>query len=318
MPRALSVPLAAPVAAGRAVARRPIASELLTLLTLAPRPAGRVGDQGSYFLVFADPCFRPLSLCSPAGGSEGQHAVGRPRMPGRRPNLRMEDPILGVQKKTKPGEALAELAAKINAGHEECLTALQTSLGTFLEHARDTGALLQEAKDKVNQAGERWLIWVKDHCDFSVAQAQRYMRIANRYDELRKSEEDPTRPSLREALGLLSANSGTKAKQRRRALPQLFKVSSRTVVAELTRKARKVRLPDDSPEKRFVGTKASEIARQVLALVRKSQLKDKGDEPINPAQLAVALLEKLKASLNATLVVEVKEPGPASWRARRS
>jgi len=123
---------------------------------------------------------------------------------------------------------------------------------------------------------------------------------------------------MREALRLLSANSGTKAKQRRRASLPLIKVPSRAVVAELTRKAPDVQLPDDSPEKQFVGAKASEIARQVLALVRKSQLKDNGNHPINRAQLAVALLEQLKASLKATLVVKVKDPGPASRWARRS
>ena len=216
---------------------------------------------------------------------------------------------MGAQNKTRPAETLTKLAAKINAGHKECLTALEKSLGTFLEHARHTGTLLQEAKDKVAMAGERWLTWFEEHCGFSVAQAQRYMRIANRYDELKKSGGNLTRLSLREALRLLSANSGTKAKQRRRASPPLFKVSSQAEVAKLTRKAPEVRLPDDSPEKRFVGAKASEIARQVLALARKSQLKDNGEDPINQAQLAVALLEQLKASLDATLVVEVKGAG---------
>jgi hypothetical protein len=80
--------------------------------------------------------------------------------------------------KTRSWDGFAGLAKQINSSHSEFLHSMRTSVG----HARHTGSLLIEAKEKVEAAGERWLEWVEDLCDFSIAEAQRYMRIANHYN----------------------------------------------------------------------------------------------------------------------------------------
>jgi hypothetical protein len=153
----------------------------------------------------------------------------------------------------------ATLAEKIEASHERCLKALHNSL----EHAREAGTLLLEAREKVKDAGQPWL---QDNCTCSTSEAF----------------------TPRTAQGLLAGRCHAPAD-----------------VTHLRRKAPEVRLPDGSAEQQSVTSKAKQIARQILALVKKSQLKD-GDG--GPAQLAVTPLEQLKDSLDASLVVAVEEP----------
>jgi hypothetical protein len=208
---------------------------------------------------------------------------------------------MSSQQKAGAGESLAKLAEKIRASHERCLKALHNSL----EHAREAGTLLLEAREKVKDAGQPWLKWLQDNCTCSTSEAQRYMRIADRYGELKQLQKDLKGLSLTKALKLLSGGPEKEGKQTPQAAPELLKVSSQSEVTHLRRKAPEVRLPDGSAEQQFVTSKAKQIARQILALVKKSQLKD-GDG--GPAQLAVTLLEQLKDSLDASLVVAVEEP----------
>src|SRR5262245_62068239 len=101
------------------------------------------------------------------------------------------------QSKSENG-TLSQLAEKINLSHRKCLQAL----GTSLEHARHTGVVLLEAKEKVSATGKKWLEWVQENCKFSVAEAQRYMRIANHYGALLEQGKDLTKLSLTQALRL--------------------------------------------------------------------------------------------------------------------
>ena len=208
---------------------------------------------------------------------------------------------MSKQQKSGAVESLDKLAEKIEASHTRCLKALHNSL----EHAREAGTLLLEAKEKVKDASQPWLKWLQENCTCSTSEAQRYMRVADRYGELKQLQKDLKGLSLTRALKLLSSGPEKEGKRTPQAAPELLKVSSRAEVTQLARKAPEVRLPDGSAEQQFVTSKAKEIARQILALVKKSQLKD-GDG--GPAQLAVALLQQLKDSLDTSLVVAVEEP----------
>ena len=93
---------------------------------------------------------------------------------------------------------LSQLAADINAAHEECAGAVRAGFA----HAVRAGRLLLEAKARIPH-GE-WLPWVRRHCAFSERTAQAYMRVA-------RGQLDATDPqrvarlSFRSALASLAA-----------------------------------------------------------------------------------------------------------------
>src|SRR5947207_1909422 len=89
--------------------------------------------------------------------------------------------------KQKPGVAqkLEGLAKAINASHGTFLKSLRTSL----EEARELGALLEKAKEKVVEAGKKWLVWVESNCQFSADEAQRYMRVAKEWPQLQERDD---------------------------------------------------------------------------------------------------------------------------------
>lgn len=73
---------------------------------------------------------------------------------------------------------LPDLANKINAEHEQCVGALTHGL----EHAREVGRLLAEAKERVGHG--QFQGWVAENCSFSARSARRYLRIFTRWPEL--------------------------------------------------------------------------------------------------------------------------------------
>ena len=58
--------------------------------------------------------------------------------------------------------SLADLAARIKIEH----TAVSVSLKQSVQHGIAAGALLLEAKAKLNKHGQ-WLPWLRDHCSMS-------------------------------------------------------------------------------------------------------------------------------------------------------
>jgi hypothetical protein len=197
------------------------------------------------------------------------------------------------------GRALGALARRINASHQQCLEAERDSL----EHARQAGGLLLKAKEKVRDAGHPWERWVQENCRFTLSTAQRYMRVAEHYYRLRELVKDPGRLTFTRALRLLSRGLG-QADRPALAACEPIMLGSRAEVHELTRKAVRLELPPDSAEQRFVESRAATLAKQVLAAARRSKLKDVHERPVPQAEVAIALLERLKElALSVALVV---------------
>jgi hypothetical protein len=200
------------------------------------------------------------------------------------------------------GRELDALATRINASHQQFLEAVRDSL----EHARQAGVLLLQAKEKVKAADGSWERWVQKNCRFTLSTAQRYMRVADHYHRLLELEEDLGRLSLTSALRLLSRGPG-QADRPAPAACRPIKVGSREEVHELARKAGRLELPADSAEQRFVGSRAAALAKQVLAAARRSELKDGHGRTVPQAEVAIALLKWLKKALSVGLVVRVRK-----------
>lgn len=98
---------------------------------------------------------------------------------------------------------LIDLATKINQAHEQCEQAFRASLLA----AKTAGEYLIQAKAQVPHGG--WLDWVNENCRFKRTQANSYMRIAARWEEL---SADPNYQatgnlSIQDALTLLSRST---------------------------------------------------------------------------------------------------------------
>lgn len=111
------------------------------------------------------------------------------------------------------GTSLDDLAEMANAAHK----AAEQAARSAVVHARDCGTTLLAAKAKLKH-GE-FGAWVRENCQFSERQAQRYMLIAQRWERLVQSElgadTKTTRAtdlsieglSIREALRILAGDA---------------------------------------------------------------------------------------------------------------
>jgi Protein of unknown function (DUF3102) len=100
---------------------------------------------------------------------------------------------------------LPELAKRINEEHalaeqdaQACLAHAQSSL----LHAKNAGDALILAKVQVGHG--KFLAWIEANCTFSSRQAQRYMRVASRWNELEANATRVSHLSCRGALELLN------------------------------------------------------------------------------------------------------------------
>ncbi len=74
---------------------------------------------------------------------------------------------------------LSDIATDINRHHEQgTVHAMQA-----IEHAKIIGDLLIQAKLQVGHGG--WLNWLSEHCDVSSRQAQRYIRVASKWTDIK-------------------------------------------------------------------------------------------------------------------------------------
>lgn len=195
---------------------------------------------------------------------------------------------------------LATLVSKIRASHRRCLKALRSSL----EHARETGNNLIEAQATVKACGLEWIPWVQENCEFSVSQAQRYKRIADRYKEVMAKAKDRENLTMSEALRLLSPRSErgpVKTKDMR------FPVSSESEFNERAMDAAELGFEDGSREQKFVQEKIESLARQVLGMAKAAKLKGDEGKDVEPVQVALALVHQLRKALQPTLVVMVSD-----------
>jgi hypothetical protein len=196
-------------------------------------------------------------------------------------------------------QTLAELIEKINDCHQKTLKSLRTSL----EHARQTGNYLLEAKPLVT--GMSWLDWVEKNCQFSKSEAQRHMRIADRYRELVNQGFDLETMTMTDALKVLSASEVKKATTQPRK-DQRLTVASKAELDDRLKEVGQVEFAKDTNEQKFLDAKAELIAKQILALAKKSAQKDDNGHAIGAVQVAIALIQQLKKRLDVSLVVCVE------------
>src|SRR5262249_24117701 len=88
-------------------------------------------------------------------------------------NDRVNDMKTALQK-----TSLSKLARQINAAHEKA----EGSLRSCLQHAKEAGDLLLEAKQQVEHG--HWLPWLRDNCTMPARTAQAYMRVSKLWPEL--------------------------------------------------------------------------------------------------------------------------------------
>lgn len=206
---------------------------------------------------------------------------------------------------------LVELARKINQGHKKLLNAMRTSL----ESSREIGTTLREAKQVCRElGGSQFLKWVRSNCDFSVSQAQRYMRIADQWNALiaRTKGKELERVTLVEALKLLSHSGGSDdAAWEKGSRSTKLTIASAADLDEQATQATDVIFEDRSPARTFAEKQAEQIARQIVRLVNKTDaFKRRGGEMLNKNLAALAILRQLRIALKDDLLFDVsKAPG---------
>jgi DUF3102 family protein len=95
------------------------------------------------------------------------------------------------------GTTLEELRDMANASHRAC----ESSARSLVIHARDCGQTLLAVKARLRHGD--FTPWVREHCEFSERQAQRYMRIAANWDKLvHKELGDDVNPKTTRAADL--------------------------------------------------------------------------------------------------------------------
>lgn len=100
----------------------------------------------------------------------------------------ISEPATEIERRAEEAAGLPVLANRANEAHRAALDAARSAL----EHARDAGEALNEAKQRV--AHGEWGEWLAEHFEASARTGQRYMRIADRWDELAAAgEADPPR-----------------------------------------------------------------------------------------------------------------------------
>lgn len=93
---------------------------------------------------------------------------------------------------------LSALATQINAAHVASAAATISSL----EHARDCGKLLIEARAAVKHG--QWLAWLKANVACSVRTAQYYMKVAEHWEALADENATVANLTLKTAVKLLT------------------------------------------------------------------------------------------------------------------
>ena len=88
---------------------------------------------------------------------------------------------MSVTTTLKP-DSLSGLAVQINDQHDRAVEHAKTSL----EHARNTGELLQQAKKQVPHG--QWLTWLSTNCKVSPRQSQRYLKVASNWTAITEND----------------------------------------------------------------------------------------------------------------------------------
>jgi len=214
-------------------------------------------------------------------------------------------------------QQLTELAQKIRTGHGQVLGLLKKTAVI----ARELGQNLIEAKKLVKSG--RWGSWLDEHCHLTDRQAQKYMRLARRWDDLAAVEGyDPATASIEDNLALLASLDGALLPNGRPAkkgspaadaeLP--LRVASEDDLEHKQELAKELvednhlDFSKDSPADNLVNSIVSYAVQQVSKRVPK--LKAEGTE--GEAFDAVAVLDKIRSKLKAKAVIEIAAEEPVA------
>jgi len=80
-------------------------------------------------------------------------------------------------------EFVREIAA-IKKEHEAVVSTFRKGL----EHAKKAGDILAKLKPQVIAAGLRWEVWVEKDCDMNRRTANNYIRISEKWEELKAKD----------------------------------------------------------------------------------------------------------------------------------
>jgi hypothetical protein len=213
---------------------------------------------------------------------------------------------------------LSDLAKQIR-GH---VAKIQKALRASLQFARAAGQALQKAKEIVKDNGGAWLRWCKKNCNLSLRQVQKYMQIAEGFDELIKEGHDPEKLTINQALTLLA---GLRDKKKQTAdkdsaapstaaekAPSPFQMSEtdlRICEWEARRLVNEGRIScTDPPAGEFVQQKVKKLAEQIRKQAIKLVAAQDQNASVKPIHLAIALLERLSQELQARVLLETQNP----------
>jgi hypothetical protein len=164
-------------------------------------------------------------------------------------------------------KTLDELAAQINAEHDECIAAFKRGL----DHAMRAGDLLIQAKALVGHG--KWMPWFRKHCPrMSERTAQVYMRLARHRAQVESA--GPAGLTIDSVLATLAWPSGWDDDQ-----PELPTLPPRTRAPKwknppLTKETEEDRRRNEERRERLRQKEAAEIARFKRFFVDNPKLND--------------------------------------------
>ena len=213
-------------------------------------------------------------------------------------------------------DSLEDLARQIRRHHTKCQNSLRSSLGP----AREAGDALKKAKGIIKDGGGSWGRWCRVNCELSSRQAQKYMQLAERFDELVRQGHDPAKLTINQALTLLaSLRGGERSSAAGPAAPAgagkpqtPYRVSRGELRARERETQRlvateQIRFAADTPEGKFVLEKVKALVEQIRRQAARPRAGRAEGDPVLPIHLAIALVERLSQALHAGVVVEVEE-----------
>jgi len=231
-------------------------------------------------------------------------------------------PVEATNPKADPAK-LARLTEEIKCHLDEMgRTVRQTT-----EIARQLGQKLIEVKPLVKAAGILWETFVKTHLSIEKRQAQRYVRLANRWEDL-KAAGDLANLTIEQCLALLAKPNGPieglgettskKGVTEKRKLAAVEKPTDPRFCVASTSEWRDKKLQAsellefegflaaDSAEKKFVADKLALMTREIQQIAQKIC---EGKEGVgsDAAVVALALLTKIASEMRALPVVKVIE-----------
>ncbi len=211
--------------------------------------------------------------------------------------------IAATKSEKQKAATLETLASRIHDAHKRCQEGVRTSLTI----AREIGQELLAAKQLVKEQKAKWIPWVTGCCHVSLAESQRYMRIAAHWDELIASGRDLTKIGLAQALKAVS-----KKQPREQQSPKTLIVPSESELAGQQSKAELITFPSESRVSLFVAKQSSRLGAQVMRLAQSKKLTDAHGEVLCPSLAALAIVRHLQKALESSLSIQVGDAEVAS------